>query len=200
MPCQWPCAGRLTRFWELSDNAAHDSPSDNAHPFIHRDSRPPLHLVQGANEEEAGCQRAICPLHLPQMHLPAYDPAGPQTGKTSPLTWKRSLTAFGRFLSFLNTVPSACETIPTKTQQIHHHAFTSKPAAPVQDFQEEYASIQNRLLAVANGHRIPNGQPLPAIHAPPSNFTGLSCAWRQHSGCHLSSGTSRGLDDMQRLG
>ena len=48
--------------------------------------------------------------------------------------------------------------------------------------------MQNWLLAVASGDRIPNGQPQPAIHPLPSNFTGLSFSRRQHSSCHLSPG------------
>jgi hypothetical protein len=43
---------------------------------------------------------------------------------------------------------SACQTIPTKTYEVRQRAFTYKPTTLAQDYQEEYAYIQNRRRAV----------------------------------------------------
>lgn len=46
---------------------------------------------------------------------------------------------------------SACEAATTKTYQVRQRAFSYTPAALVQDYQEEYAYIEQRRLSAING-------------------------------------------------
>jgi len=72
--------GRTPVGWQDSERSwtmpGHDRP---LHSTFVRPSRSSLHLVQGAHEKTVGCQRAIYPLHVSQMHLPAHDSARART-------------------------------------------------------------------------------------------------------------------------
>ena len=69
---------RLTRFSAVGENAAYGQRhSIKAEPdfALSRPPRSPLHLVPGADEETACRRRAVRPLYLPKVRLPAHDPA-----------------------------------------------------------------------------------------------------------------------------
>ena len=76
---------RLTRFSAVGENAAHGQHhSITTEPdfALSRPPRSPLHLVPGADEEALRRRQAVRPLHLPEVRLPAYDPA--RTKATQP--------------------------------------------------------------------------------------------------------------------
>ena len=74
---------RLTRFSAVGENAAHD---DTPHPSPDGAPGSPLHLVPSADEEASGRWEAVRPLHLPEVRLPAHDPAWPETTQPRTLT------------------------------------------------------------------------------------------------------------------
>ena len=84
---------QLTRFLAVGENAAHGqrhSIKTEPHSTLSRPPRSPLHLVPGADEEAPRRRQAVRPLHLPEVRLPAHDPARPET--TQPRSLKLGLS------------------------------------------------------------------------------------------------------------
>ena len=75
-------SGRLTRFLSLVENAGHERRLRSA---LLRSPRTLVHVVQGPHEKTAGRQRTIYPLHLSEVHLPAYDATRAQASGPSTL-------------------------------------------------------------------------------------------------------------------
>ncbi|HZH48957.1 MAG TPA: patatin-like phospholipase family protein, partial [Nitrospira sp.] len=69
---------------------------------------------------------------------------------------------------------SACEAAATKTYQVRQRAFTYTPAALVQDYQEEYAYIEQRRLSAINGDGTEPPDFFPLAAKIPSHLTGLA--------------------------
>ena len=59
---------------------------DTPHPIPDGTPGSPLHLVPSADEEASGRWEAVRPLHLPEVRLPAHDPAWPETTQPRTLT------------------------------------------------------------------------------------------------------------------
>ena len=94
---------------------------------------------------------------------------------------------------------TACQSVPTKTYQIRQRAFTYKPSALVQDYQEEYAYIQNRRQAVLYGADEPDNLPVkPATDVPP-NLTGLAFSGGGIRSATFHLGLLQALHDMDAL-
>ena len=133
------------------------------------------------------------------MRLPAHDPLGAEAGQGRPLTGMRSCTAIAVGCCLLSLALSACETVPTKTYQVRQRAFTYKPSTLAQDYQEEYAYIQNRRQAAANGDGTPDERPLPAVQVPPTNLTGLAFSGGGIRSATFHLGVLEALHDMKTL-
>src|SRR5262249_21718357 len=60
----------------------------NAEPdsILNRSPRSPLHVVSGADEEASRWRQTVCPLHLPEVRLPAHHQARTKTTEPGALT------------------------------------------------------------------------------------------------------------------
>lgn len=99
----------------------------------------------------------------------------------------------------LALVLSACQSLPTKTYDIRQRSFTYKPSALVQDYQEEYAYIQNRRQAVVNGDGTPDDLPVPPVAEIPANLTGLAFSGGGIRSATFHLGLLQALHDMKTL-
>jgi hypothetical protein len=99
-------------------------------------------------------------------------------------------------LSFLL---SACQSLPTKTYEIRQRAFTYSPASLLQDYQEEYAYIQNRREAVANGTGTSDTSPVPPVSQIPPHLKGLAFSGGGIRSATFHLGLLQALHDMKTL-
>jgi hypothetical protein len=96
-------------------------------------------------------------------------------------------------------VLSACQSLPTKTYEIRQRAFTYRPTSLLQDYQEEYAYIQNRREAVANGTGRSDAPPLPPVSEIPPHLTGLAFSGGGIRSATFHLGLLQALHDMKTL-
>ena len=94
---------------------------------------------------------------------------------------------------------SACQTIPTHTYEIRQRAFTYDPGALVRDYQEEYAYIEQRRLAVQNGDGTDPPNFLPLASRVPENLVGLAFSGGGIRSATYHLGVLQALHDMKQL-
>jgi len=68
----------------------------------------------------------------------------------------------------------ACQSFPTKTDEIRQRAFTYRPSSLLLYYREEYAYIQNRRQVVANGTETSDDLPAPPVSEIPANLKGFA--------------------------
>ncbi|MDO9117038.1 MAG: patatin-like phospholipase family protein [Nitrospira sp.] len=94
---------------------------------------------------------------------------------------------------------SACQTVPTKTYDIRQRAFTYQPGTLVQDYQEEYAYIEQRRNTVASGESNGVADHVPMVLQVPPHLTGLAFSGGGIRSATFHLGLLQSLHDMQRL-
>lgn len=94
---------------------------------------------------------------------------------------------------------AACESVATKTYEVRQRAFTYKPMKLVQDYQEEYAYIQNRREAVLYGNNVPDNLPIKPATEVPQNLTGLAFSGGGIRSATFHLGLLEALHDMKIL-
>jgi patatin-like phospholipase len=109
------------------------------------------------------------------MHLSAYNEARAQALLPDSLTsMPRPVAIWPIGCLGICLLFSACEAAATKTYQVRQRAFTYTPAALVQDYQEEYAYIEQRRLSAINGDGTEPPDFFPLAAKIPSHLTGLA--------------------------
>ena len=91
---------------------------------------------------------------------------------------------------------SACETVATKTYQVRQRAFTYQPAALVQDYQEEYAYIEQRRLSAIKGDGASPPDFFPLVSKVPSQMAGLAFSGGGIRSATFHLGILQALQDM----
>jgi len=94
---------------------------------------------------------------------------------------------------------SACETVATKTYQVRQRAFTYQPAALVQDYQEEYAYIEQRRLSAIKGDDANPPDFFPLVSKVPSQMVGLAFSGGGIRSATFHLGILQALQDMGSL-
>jgi len=109
------------------------------------------------------------------MHLSAYNETRAQALLPGSLTsMPRPVAIWPIGCLGICLLFSACEAVATKTYQVRQRAFTYTPAALVQDYQEEYAYIEQRRLSAINGDCTDPPDFFPLAAKIPSHLTGLA--------------------------
>lgn len=112
---------------------------------------------------------------------------------------RTSFPAIGCLLLYGALALTGCASIPTKTYDIRQRAFTYKPTALVQDYQEEYAYIRHRWQAVLYGNDAPDNLPLKPVTEPPLNLAGLAFSGGGIRSATFHLGLLEALHDMKTL-
>jgi hypothetical protein len=157
-----------------------------------------VHLVQGTDEQAAGRKRTVHPLHLPKVHLPTYDETGAQAAGW-PLRRCRVTIGLIAYLAFCLLLSASCEPIATKTYQVRQRAFTYTPSSLIQDYQEEYAYIEQRRRAVRSADRDKEGDTFPRSNTVPSHLSGLAFSGGGIRSATFHLGILQALQDMGSL-
>jgi hypothetical protein len=157
-----------------------------------------VHLVQGTDEQAAGRKRTVHPLHLPKVHLPTYDETGAQAAGW-PLRRRGVTIGPIASLAFCLLLWSSCEPIATKTYQVRQRAFTYTPSSLIQDYQEEYAYIEQRRRAVRSADRDKEGDTFPRSNTVPSHLSGLAFSGGGIRSATFHLGILQALQDMGSL-
>jgi len=134
------------------------------------------------------------------MHLPTHDEARAQASYSCPLnSISPPVTMWPIGLLGLCLLLSACESVPTKTYQVRQRAFTYQPAALIQDYQEEYAYIEQRRLSAINGDGTSAPDFFPLVTQVPSHLTGLAFSGGGIRSATFHLGILQALQDMGSL-
>lgn len=155
----------MTRFAALGENASHDQ---HVGTLDRLPSGPPLHLVQGPDEEASGRREAIRPLHLSQVRLPAHHP--PRAEARARQTLVRSVKRLAKLIAG-KAASRANESIPLTNWQM------AKPNP------HDSGARSDRLQTKAAGETKPQAYPPP----PPPGTSRIS-ATRERCVRPISSG------------
>ncbi len=93
----------------------------------------------------------------------------------------------------------ACGPVATKTYQVRQRAFTYKPSSLIQDYQEEYAYIEQRRLSGVRGDGGNSPDAFPAVTKVPSHLTGLAFSGGGIRSATFHLGILQALQDMGSL-